>query len=132
MSAGQVWLRRAQCVPVAYKRTLLFLSTYASAESYCLVHFPLPSVRVTVTATAATTMTKTTTADATTTSDARTAINACANQAFNNLLFYNSFDLYFLKLEQIWECVQYYNPDTDNSYLNVANRDVVQGYGYYM
>ena len=91
------------------------------------MNFPLPSVRVTVTVTAATTTTITTTADATTTYNAGTAINACANQAFNDLFFYNSFDLHFLKLEQIWECVQYYNPNTDNSYLNVANRDVVQG-----
>jgi hypothetical protein len=107
---------------VAYKRTLLFLSTFAPAGSYCWAHFPLPSVRVIVTATA----------DATTTYDAGTAINACVNQAFNDLFFYDSLDLHFLKLEQIWECVQYYSPNTDNFYVNVANRDVIQGYSYHM
>jgi hypothetical protein len=61
-------------------------------------------------------------ADATTTYDAGTVIDAYANQAFSDLFFYNSFDLYFLKLEQIWECVQYYNLNSDNSYLSFRDK----------
>jgi hypothetical protein len=76
--------------------------------------------------------TTTTTADVTTTYNAGTAINTFANQASHDLFFYNSFDLHFLKLEQIWECAQHYNPNTNTSYFDVVNGDVAQGYSYFM
>jgi hypothetical protein len=43
---------------------------------------------------------------------------------------YYSFDLHFLQSTGAWECSLYWEPNTVASYFNVADTDIVAGYGY--
>lgn len=64
--------------------------------------------------------------------DSCSAINACANAAENNeTTYYDSFDVHYSTASKSWECVLYYNRNTDSSYFNVANTSISQVYGYF-
>lgn len=58
------------------------------------------------------------------------AIQICANFAINNPGEYYSFDIHYLSSEQLWQCIAYYDPNTDTSYFNVPDSDATIVYGY--
>jgi len=58
------------------------------------------------------------------------AASKCAVWAYALPASYWSFDLHFLQSTGAWECTAYVNPNTDGRYFNVADPDVVAGYGY--
>ena len=58
------------------------------------------------------------------------AIQACANKAGGDSNIYYSFDLHYVSSNSTWECVQYYDSNSDATAFNVANADVSVAYGY--
>jgi hypothetical protein len=62
--------------------------------------------------------------------DVCTATTNCAAEASILPEIYYSFDLYFLTSQNQWECVLFYNGNSDPSYFNVPNSDAAMGYGY--
>jgi hypothetical protein len=59
------------------------------------------------------------------------AIN-CAAYAITLPEVYFSYDLHFLTSQNLWECVLFYNVNSDPGYFNVPNGDVSVGVGYYI
>lgn len=61
-------------------------------------------------------------------------VNGCANIAdaitSTNDTVYYSFDVHYLASNGTWECVLYYDPNTDPSYFNVADADVCISFGF--
>ncbi|KAK5725387.1 hypothetical protein LTR15_003573 [Elasticomyces elasticus] len=58
------------------------------------------------------------------------AINQCAGAAANGLEVYYSFDLHYRISTAQYECVQYYDGNTDTAAFNVVDPDVDVTYGY--
>ena len=62
------------------------------------------------------------------------AVSECASIAdapsSNDYSVYYSFDLHYLASNASWECVLYYDPNTDPSYFNVADLDACLTFGY--
>lgn len=58
------------------------------------------------------------------------AVTACTALSSDDADVYYSFDLHFDTSRCSWECVRYFNPNTDASYFNVDAPDVVLGLGY--
>ena len=58
------------------------------------------------------------------------AIQACADKSAGDSDTYFSFDLHYVSSNMTWECVQYYDSQSDATAFNVANADVRVAYGY--
>ena len=58
------------------------------------------------------------------------AIAACAEYAAEGTNIYYSFDLHFLDEEEEWQCVAYYDQNSDPAEFDVPNTDVGRVYGY--
>lgn len=59
------------------------------------------------------------------------AVQTCAAfLAGGDYYIYQSFDVHHLANENEWECVIYYDQNTDPSYFNVQDADVGAAYGY--
>jgi len=59
------------------------------------------------------------------------AITACATQASLASYRYFSFDLHLVGSTGSWVCTQYYDPNTNATYFDQKNEDVVVAYGFY-
>ena len=63
--------------------------------------------------------------------DVCTVAQMCADQAdFVDFGSYNSFDLHYLRSNQSWVCVQFYDVNDDPSAFNVPDEDAIAVYGY--
>ena len=62
------------------------------------------------------------------------AANKCANlanpQVDDDQNVYLSFDLHYLQSNGTWECVLYYDPNTDARAFNVSEPDATFAFGY--
>lgn len=58
------------------------------------------------------------------------ATERCAVAAFADHGAYLSFDLHYLSDKSYWECVQFYNSNTQGSYFNKYNSTVNYAFGY--
>jgi len=60
--------------------------------------------------------------------DIATAVGVCAT--FTDGIGFDSFAMYFLMSTCSYSCTAYLGTNTNPTYFNVANPDVVLGYGY--
>ena len=58
------------------------------------------------------------------------AAQLCANNAEAAPGDYQSFDLHYLCSTGMWECVQYYDPNSDASYFDVPDNDALYTFGF--
>jgi len=58
------------------------------------------------------------------------AAKACATFAANGNNVYDSYDLHLLIAENVYQCVAYYDPNSDPAYFNQANADVGGSFGF--
>lgn len=59
------------------------------------------------------------------------AIQACADLASVRSFSYYSFDIHWRSDTGNWECIQYYDPNTDVAAFNVTMKKAYVTYGFY-
>ncbi|KIK64552.1 hypothetical protein GYMLUDRAFT_40064 [Collybiopsis luxurians FD-317 M1] len=59
-----------------------------------------------------------------------TAIQTCANAARAQINVYYTFDLHYDESVDMWYCVQFYDYSSDAGLFNVADANVIAGYGF--
>lgn len=62
--------------------------------------------------------------------DMCSAASNCAQLGANQNPIYYSFDLHYLASNATWECVLYYDPNSDATYFNVVDSDACLAFGF--